>query len=190
MGAYDQKLLTVIKQIPLLESAFSFPQSVRKRAGRELLFLLIVSSLPLIFSIITKMITGNTFLDAVAQEGNIKAIFAYTSAFLAPVFYLLVDRLVYPRENKIFSGAYWVVLTSLAIAFFSSYLFQNDKIRDSHPWLWTSFIMYFLSIYFWWLAIADNRGDISYAEETTQDENNFAAIAAKKRKERENEEAP
>lgn len=184
MGAIGEKILTIIKQIPLLESAFSFPQSVRRRAGREIGFLWFVSSLPLIFSIIAKMITGGSFQDAAAEEVNIKAIFIYTSAFLAPVLYLLIDRLIFPREQKIFAGAYWVFLITLAIAFSSLYLFQNDKIKDSHPWLWASLVMYLLSIYFWWLAIADSRGDISYAEETTQDENDFAVLAAKRRKEK------
>lgn len=187
MDAIGQMLLTFVKQIPFLESAFSFSRDVRKRAGRELFFLWFVSSLPLILSIVGKMVLGDSLQDAAADEVNIKAIFVYTSAFLAPVLYLLIERLIYPREQKIFSGALWVFLVTVAIVCFSSWLFQNDKIQDSQAWLLASLVMYLFSIYFWWLSIADSHADIAYADETTKDENDFAAIAAKKRKEKKNE---
>lgn len=185
MEPFGEKLLTGIRLVPLLGSAFSFPWKVWKRASVELLFLWIISSLPLLISIISKMVTGGSFQNAAEDQINIKVIFVYTSAFLAPLFYLFVDRLRHTQSDqkmKIFGGVYWVMLVGLIILGFSSWLFQNDKLNDLHAWQSASFLMYWISIYFWWLAIADNRNDSSYVTEVTQGENDFATIAAKKRK--------
>jgi hypothetical protein len=127
--------------------------------------------------------SGRT-LDAVAaEEVNIRAIFLYTSAFLAPVLYVLFERLVYPRKQKIFAGAFWVFLGTIAIVGFSSWSFQNEKIGDSSQWRIACYAMYAISIYFWWLAIADSRNnDFSYEAEVTQDEDAFVEMAAKTQK--------
>lgn len=191
MGPNGQKLLAAIKQIPLVGSAFSFPWIVWKRASLELVFLWGVSSLPLIISIIAKMVPGGSFQNAAEEEVNIKAIFVYTSAFLAPLFYLFVDRLRQTQSDqkmKIFSGVHWVMLVGLIILGLSSWLFQNDKLKDLHAWQSVSIPMYFISIYLWWLAIADNHNCSLYVTETTQDENDFAEKAARRRKEKKNEE--
>lgn len=185
MGPYGQKLLTGIKLIPLLGSAFTYPWNVWKRASLELFFLWTISSLPLLISITAKMVTGGSFQNAAEEEVNIKVIFVYTSAFLAPLFYLFVDRLRHKQSDqkmRIFTGVHWVMLVGLIVLGLSSWLFQNDKLKDLHAWESVSILMYFISIYFWWLAIADNCNDSSYVEEVTQDENDFAAIAAKRRR--------
>lgn len=175
-------ILTIIKRIPLIESAFSFPPAVRKRAGKETFFLWFLSSFPILWSLFAKMMSGDSFLNVAAEEVNIKATFVYTSAFLAPMFYILAERILYQRKRKIFAGFYWIFLATLTTMCLSSWLFQNDKIHDSRSWHIASYIMYVVSIYFWWLAIADSRNDeYPYEEEATLEENNFAARASQPR---------
>jgi hypothetical protein len=175
-------LMRIVRLIPFVGSAFSFPAMVCGRALVELLVLWFLSTLPLIFSVAFKIKAGSSISDAAGEEVNIRVIFAYTSAFLAPVFYLLMARLIYPREQKIFSGSIWIFVATVTIMCFSSWLFQNDKVSiDS--WRNVSFVMYLLSIYFWWLAISDDRNNtFAYEAAVGKDEDAFAKEAEQRRR--------
>ena len=114
---------------------------------------------------------------------NIKAIFIYTSAFLAPIVLLLLDRLVYPRKDGVFVGATWIGLSSILILLLTAWAYDNDKINDSTHWVHFSYWIYPLSLYFWMLAIADTKNDgRDYEAKATQDEDDFAAKAAQRRR--------
>jgi hypothetical protein len=167
-------------KIPYIGSAFSFPLDVAHKAFKELAFLWFISSLPLIFSIIGKVLNGVALRAAILNEVNAQALFLYTSAFLAPVLYLTVDRL-FPRKTKIFDGAYLIMITTFGIWFFSCWAYQNEKINLPESLGLKILWIYGISIYFWFLAICDARFEnYDYEHSVTTDENDFAARAALK----------
>jgi hypothetical protein len=174
-----EKILTVIRFVPFLGSAFSFPPRIALRSVGEILILWFISTMPIFFSLLPSIHSGESLAAEIEKEINAKVLLVYTSAFLAPVLYLLISRLIYPKTQKIFSGAAWIFVATLAIICASCWLYQNDKIQDPSQWRTTCYWIYGASIYFWWLAISDDRNSgFEFESAARRDEDNFAVAAA------------
>lgn len=154
-----QRLVNFFSHIPLIGPVFSFPWEVNRVAAFQLFFLWLLSSTPVIFSVLDKTLAGDTIDVAIKEMLNIKVVFLYTSAFLAPLLYMLIDRLIYPKKEKIFHGAGWIFLVALFIFVGSAWAYGNDGFTKNGAIeeLFTeySYYIYAFSIYFWFLAIAD-----------------------------------
>jgi len=176
------KISQMLSRIPLIGPIFCFPFAVSQQAAFQLLFLWLLSSIPLLLSVGLSVAGGSAFRDALISELNINAIYLYTAAFLAPVLYMNYERLVYPKNEKIFQGAGWVFLASIAILSVSAFSFNNENSSMSAPQytpaftVYLSFTMYGLSILFWFFSIADSRlTGGSYADIVNSDTENFVA---------------
>ena len=177
-------LLDFIRKIPFLGSLFCFHLSVLGRSLGDLVLLWLLSSIPVIFSMLPVLIKAElTLQQALMDVVNIKILLVYTSSFLAPVLLLLINRLVYPRNQKIFSGVWWVAAAAILILIFSAWAFGNPIFEDmgenDASWAKYGAYLYFASIYLWFLSIADGNNDsMDYEYRETQAENDFAEKAA------------
>jgi len=176
--AAGKGILKFVQRVPFLGSPFSFPFAVAWRGLVEVLILWFFSTLPIFFSILPKIDSDRSLSEELSAELSINLILVYTSAFLAPVFYLLFARVIWPRSHKIFGGAGWVLIGTLCIMFLSCWLYQNDRISNPNSWRTVSTVMYFASIYFWWLAILDDRNSVEFEVIERQAEDAFAKAAA------------
>ena len=173
-----QKLTNFLSHIPLIGPVFSFPWAVNRIAFFQLFFLWFLSSTPVIFSIIDKTASGSQTATAIRDILNIKVVFLYTAAFLSPLLYMLIDRLIYPKKEKIFRGAGLVFLIALFIFAGSAWAYGNDSLSGNNiienAFAKYSYYIYAASIYFWFLAIADtcNSGK-DYLEIMNYETNDF-----------------
>ena len=67
---------------------------VNKVAFFQLFFLWVLTSAPIVFSVLDEMLNGVGFGEALEKMLNIKVMFLYTAAFLAPLLYMLAERLI------------------------------------------------------------------------------------------------
>jgi hypothetical protein len=137
---------------------------VNKVAFFQLFFLWVLTSAPIVFSVLDEMLNGVGFGEALEKMLNIKVMFLYTAAFLAPLLYMLAERLIYPKKEKIFQGAGLVMLCTLIIFFGSAWAYGNEIFESNNgvvqeQFMKYSFYIYALSIYFWFLAITDSCND-------------------------------
>lgn len=151
-----QRLTQRLKHIPIIGPVFSFPWEVIRKSFSQLFFLWVLSSMPVLFSVMSEMIDGEALSVALAKMVNIKIIFIYTAAFLAPLLYMGINRLVYSRKEKIFHGADFIVLIAIIILVFSAWAYGDSRFNED-SWAEYGYSIYGLSLYFWFLAIADDR---------------------------------
>lgn len=154
-----QKIINFLSHIPFIGPVFSFPWAVNRVAFFQLFFLWLLSSIPVIFSIVDKTVAGVDINIAIREMLNIRVVFLYTAAFISPLLYMLIDRLIYPKKEKIFHGAGLIFLVALFIFAGSAWAYGNDSFSDKNiiedVFTRYSYYIYALSIYFWFLAIAD-----------------------------------
>lgn len=162
-----------IKSVPVIGPLFTFEFKVIKKASAQLLILWVISSSPIILSITLDIFNGEKFKEAISNQINLGVIFIYTSSFLAPIVLMLISRVVYPREDKIFKGAMLIMLFSIFLLIVSAWAYGNPKLENVSQISLVS-LMYFLSIYFWFLSIADNlKETIDYSGITDAETDDF-----------------
>ncbi|GAB1257280.1 hypothetical protein NBRC116494_17820 [Aurantivibrio plasticivorans] len=128
---------------------------------------------------------GMSFGDSLTGAFNINVIFLYTAAFLSPILYSLAKRVIYPRTEKIFHGAEWVLLVSIIILVSSAFVYENNMFSSQNANISAenirniSLFIYGISIYFWFLAIADNCKDSNFIDSVNSDTENFVNATKK-----------
>lgn len=125
-----------------------------------------ISSTPIIFSCIKSLVSGEDFTTILENTFNLNILFVYTTSFISPFLYMAFSRSVYPHKEKLFPG----ILITLTIAFFiilfSAFTYGDKDFAEyasagSYS-LIACYIIYFISIYLWFLSIADNEKDGAY----------------------------
>lgn len=169
-------------KIPLIGPLFSFDSTVLRDSLRELAILWFFSTLPIFFSGISEL-QSKSFELWITDLLNVKVLFVYTTSFLSTILLLLIDRVVFPRREKIFYGATLIFCAALVILIFSAYAYGNGGL-DTTKYSKISYFIYFLSVYFWLLAIADTKKDGSNFNKTTTDEENDFTRQASQRSSR------
>ncbi|SFI25269.1 hypothetical protein [Nitrosomonas sp. Nm34] len=170
-----KQILHIAQQIPLFGSVFAFRFIVLKKALSQLIVVWTLSSLPIIFTIVESVFfEEKSFNIALLNTLNVTVLFIYTAAFLAPVIWLCIDRVVYPKTQKAFPGIIWIFLTAFIFLLFSAWGFDNSKFRLNEIWQEVTLTIYFLSLYFWFLTIADScNADFDFVSNAREQEIDF-----------------
>lgn len=173
----NRQILYFIQHIPLFGSVFAFRFAVLRKAFSQLIFVWVLSSLPIIFTIFGAVFFEDKPFDmALLSTLNITILFIYTAAFLAPVIWLCVDRVIYPKTQKVFPGINWIFLVAIIFLIFSSaaWGFGNSKFSSDEFSQKITLTIYFLSVYFWFLTIADScNAEFDFVSSAREQEDSF-----------------
>lgn len=167
--------MNFFKKFPIVGILFQCKGAHFCEALKESIFVWIISTLPLIFSIFGEMIFGSPLSEVetyssifkAALLSNLKAgeVFIYTTAFLAPVAYTLYT---YNRTGKKF-GEFWIyVLLIILIIAGSSFIFgyyrSGETPRDPVFFLKLGAGIYTLSLVLWFFSLIHELMLINYDE--------------------------
>lgn len=170
-------LLNIANKIPLIQCLTHYPLSVHKQAVKKFLFLLILTSLPVILTALLSPIPEgdsgvlNKLLSKLKESITVSELFVYTASFLTPVLYMIYEKFNdSPNEkissrlkNGIFKGYGLVAFLSLLMMLATIVAFGSLKNNASsfqisflnHYLINYSFAIYLFSLYCWYLTLLD-----------------------------------
>lgn len=172
--------LNIFSHVPLLQCLTHYPFSVHRIASRKFFVLLILASLPIIFTAVLAPVPDGdiSLLQKLAEKFgdaiSVSEQFVYTATFLTPILYLIYeDYADVPRDQlgerlsqgikKIFKGYGLVALIALLLIMLTAAAFSSLKIDPVNfkksflnYYLATySVPLYFFALYCWYLTLLD-----------------------------------
>jgi len=173
-------LLSVLKNIPLINSVFEFPWRSHKVALIKFSALWVLSTSPVILAILLSDVppgndsVGEKFLDRIGGAFSISEQFVYAASFLSPVIYIIIERYVSASGEKklqaafkgIFRGYGWVLTLALVLLVVTMLAYSATKVSSSG--FEKSFLYRFVAdgalwfyvgaLFCWYLSILDGFG--------------------------------
>lgn len=170
------KINTFLKKVPFVGAALSFSWQVWQDTFKELLFLWILTSSPILLYAMIQTVQETTADDIAQEVLNLNILLIYTTAFISPLLYTLAKRLSDPQKNhKIFPQPILILTTSILILICSVAMFQNEVFKTVNESTGTiiSLVIYVISLYFWALSIADSNNNSSYIDYENEEQRAF-----------------
>jgi hypothetical protein len=179
-----QWIKKILNKLPFLNSLLFFSFKCHKIAFKKFLALWIISSLPLILSIVLSPVPeaiGPNVFEAlwVKLKGftfPVREQFVYAASFMAPTIYLIFEKRNEIEDNykssklldyfKIYTGYGWVFIFCIIILFTSSIAYSFLEAKDSNffnTYLYkileqSSLWIYLYSLYAWYMSILESIG--------------------------------
>lgn len=184
------RALWFLEKVPIFNCLFYFSLKSHRKAALKLVFLWVVTTSPIIISILLSDVgpsEGSIFSHIAILVGKSVSTtdqLIYVAAFLTPIMYIWVDRVMvavnneedndfnanFKKANKgLITGYSLIVWMSLLIIFVvalgygaikvdSKFFASTNLARFLESWSW---YIYLFSIYCWYLSILDSQFDSS-----------------------------
>lgn len=165
-------ILQKLERLPLIGPMLYF-RSVHRRTYKEAIFLWLLGSLPVVFTIAFKGGDATSLFGHIRNEFSLPSQFIYAATFLAPVLAITFLRLLECEDGllkgvrtlKLFPGHWIIFLLSLLILFATAaaYAIYSISPKQFGEMIYTallgrySWVIYLLSVYFWYISLLDNR---------------------------------
>lgn len=198
----------VLDVLPFLQCLSYFPLKTHAVAGRKLLTLWALSTLPVFLAVLFAKKTGSpiadNFLTKLSESISVTEQFVYSAAFLTPIFYIIFEKFssIESRGSSlgeiksqigIFKGYWLVAITCFLVLIVTASSYTSLK---TNPELFSatyiydlliegSWIVYLFAIYCWYLSFLDGAYVVEFESTVRETENNAQASFSERIRQRE-----